>query len=223
MPPRSRWCAARTSPTRSRATRSATGCQGTAATTRSTAARATTSCPAARARTPSCSRASRGKFSPAINSGFDRITDFDRAEGDRIDLTRPQGGDRLRRPARRGEPVRHRHAPAARRRHDRARGRHDQRALGDMLPVLSGAAGRSRRAGIACVALHQGPVRTIPSVPPLTPSDGSGLTPASSGRPQISRALCQVLESPMSSRRRKARFRRAASSVGASPWRSPRP
>lgn len=28
----------------------------------------------------------RGKFSPATNSGFDRITDFDRAEGDRIDL-----------------------------------------------------------------------------------------------------------------------------------------
>ena len=29
-----------------------------------------------------------GKVSPATDSGFDRVTDFDRAEGDRIDLVR---------------------------------------------------------------------------------------------------------------------------------------
>ncbi len=40
----------------------------------------------------------RSKFSPATNSGFDRITDFDRGgRPDRPD--RPQGRDRLRRPA----------------------------------------------------------------------------------------------------------------------------
>ena len=143
---------------------------GMAATMRSTAARATTLLTGGTGADIFVFVASsRGRFSPATDSGFDVITDFNRSAGDQIDLSRHKEATDFATLRAEASQFGDRHPAPSGRRHDRPRRCRAERAFRRhvrVLTVLIGRAGSFPARPMRAVPPHA-PVRhRVPKAPP---------------------------------------------------------